>query len=105
MAVQLKQYIELRGDNPLAAVMIGTNKKAYLVATLALNDGVEAAAEEDELSLAEVHAALAFYHENIDAIRLALEEAREQIRAMGGFDRIDEIRRRYAEKNQKPNDN
>lgn len=94
MVIQLKQHIELRGDNPLAAVMVGTNKKAYLVASLALNDGIEAAVEEDELSLAEVYAALAFYHDNEDAIRLALEEAREQIRAMGGFGRLEEIRRR-----------
>jgi hypothetical protein len=94
MAIQLKQYIELHGDNPLAAVMTGTNKKAYLVASLALNDGVEAAAEQDELTLADVHAALAFYHENETAIQSALEAAREQIRAQGGFDRLEEIRRR-----------
>ena len=94
MAIQLKQYIELRGDSPLAAVMIGTNKKAYLVASLALNDSVEAAAEADELTLAEVYAALTFYHENEAAIRLALEAVRDQIRAQGGFDRLEEIRRR-----------
>jgi hypothetical protein len=45
MIIEIKQHIELRGDNPLAAVMIGTNKKVYLVASLALNDGIEAAAE------------------------------------------------------------
>jgi hypothetical protein len=94
MTLEIKQHIELHGDNPLAAVMIGTNKKAYLVASLALNDGVEAAAEQDELTLADVHAALAFYHENEATIQSALEVAREQIRVQGGFDRLEEIRRR-----------
>jgi hypothetical protein len=86
MAVQLKQYIELRGDNPLDAVIVGTAKKAYLVASLALNDGAEAAADEDEMSVAEVYAALAFYHENEDSIQQALKAVREQIRAAGGRD-------------------
>ena len=95
MAVQLKQHVELRGDNPLDAVMVGTEKKAYLVASLAINDGAEAAAEEDELSLAEVYTALAFYYENEVAIQQALEVVREQIRALGGYDRLEIIRRRH----------
>jgi uncharacterized protein (DUF433 family) len=105
MAVQLKQHIELRGDNPLDAVIDGTNLKAYLVANLAINDGAEASAEHYGLDLATIYAALTFHLDNKDAIAKALEEVREQIRAMGGFDRIDEIRRRYAEKTKKQNDN
>jgi uncharacterized protein (DUF433 family) len=86
MALQLKQYIELHGDNPLDAVITGTRKKVYLVASLALNDGAEFAAEEDELTLAEVYAALAFYYENVNVIQQALEDARKQIRSLGGRD-------------------
>jgi hypothetical protein len=100
MAVQLKQHIELRGDNPLDAVMIGTEKKAYLVASLAVNDGAEAAAEEDELSLAEVYAALAFYYENEAAIQQALEAVRQQIRAAGGRDSR-EVREEIMRRQQK----
>ena len=100
MVVQLKQYIELRGDNPLDAVVAGTTRKAYLVASLAINDGAETAAEEDELSLAEVYAALAFYHENETAIQHALETVREQIRAAGGRDSR-EVREEIMRRQQK----
>ena len=105
MTIELKQYIEIRGDNPLDAVMVGTNLKAYLIASFALQEGVEAIAEEYKLSQAAVHAALSFHYDNEAAIQQAREEAREEIRAMGGFDRIDEIRRRYAEQSKKSDNN
>lgn len=85
MAVELKQHIELRGDDPLDAVIAGTTRiKAYLVANLAMLDGVEAAIEQYKLTPAEVYSALAFYHDNEAAIHKANEKAWELIRASGG---------------------
>lgn len=87
MPVELKQHIELRGDDPLDAVIAGTTRiKAYLVANLAILDGVEAAATQYKISPAEVHGALAFYYDNEDAIREANEKAWELIQASGGRD-------------------
>ncbi|MDQ7025877.1 MAG: hypothetical protein Q9P44_09990 [Anaerolineae bacterium] len=94
MVTELKQHIILHGDNPLDAVMVGTNLKAYLIASFAMQEGIESVANEYEISQAAVHAALAFHYDNEEAIRIAREEAREQIRAMGGFGRLEEIRRR-----------
>lgn len=97
MAVQLKQHIELRDDNPLDAVIVGTKFKAYLVANLAFNDGAEASAEHYHLHLAQVHSAIAFYLDNEEAIRQAKQAARElgrQLGARDGDEVLEEIRQR-----------
>ena len=98
MSIELKQHIELRGDDPLEAVIAGTTRiKAHLVANLAILDNVEAAVTQYKLTPAEVYAALTFYYDNEDAIREANEVAMEQIQAMGGKDSRDlreEINRR-----------
>ena len=99
MAIQVKQHIEVRGDNPLEAVMVGTNKKVYLVALLAIKDGVEAAVDADELPLSAIYAALSFYYDNEEAIEEALVEARAQLQALGARDSSEalaEIRKRQA---------
>ena len=83
MVAELKQHIELRGDNPLDAVMIGRNLKVYLIASFALQEGVEAVAEEYDLTPAAVHAALMFHYDNEQAIREAREEDIRQLREMG----------------------
>ncbi|MEO1286355.1 MAG: hypothetical protein AAFV93_01200 [Chloroflexota bacterium] len=77
MAVQLKQYVELRGDNPLDAVISGHHYKAYLVANLAFQDGAEASVSHYDLTHAEVYGAMAFYEENKTAIEKAIAEARK----------------------------
>jgi len=103
VSVELKQHIELRGDDPLDAVIAGTIRiKAYLVANLAMLDGVEAAVKQYNISPAEVHAALAFYYDNKEAIQQANAKAMELIRASGGHDaqeRRAEILRRQQEQN------
>ena len=76
MAIQIKQYVELVGDDPLDAVVSGRHHKAYLVANLALQESPVASAEHYSLSMAEVYGAIAFYHENKESIIEAIEEAR-----------------------------
>lgn len=104
MAVQIKQHIELEGTNPLDAIVDGHPRvKAYLVASLAIKDGVEAAIEQYkdfDLSVAAVHAALTFYYDNEVAIRKADAEAMEHIRAMGGRD-AREVREEIMRRQQK----
>ena len=77
MALEIREYIKLRGDNPLDATVAGTHFKAYLVANLALNDGPQAAAEHYRIPLATVYGALAFYCDYEVAIDEAIREARE----------------------------
>lgn len=89
------QYVELRGDNPLAAVIAGTNQNAHLVATLALIDGIEAAAEQYQLSIGQVHGALAYYYDNQEAIEQARENAWNDPDSKAT--NIEELRRRKAQ--------
>ena len=101
MAVQLKQHIELRGDNPLDAVIVGTRYKAYLVANLAFNDWAEASAEHYRISLGAVYAAMSFYEDSREAIRQALDEAHQELLDMGMIDgqtAIDRIKQRMKMK-------
>jgi hypothetical protein len=103
MSVELKQHIELRGDDPLDAVISTTRLKAYLVANLAINDGVEAAMAQYNLSPAEVHSALAFYYDNQDAIRQADEAVMQKLWDMGMRDMSDlreKIQRRQQEQSE-----
>ena len=64
MIAAIRDHVELRGDDPLAAAVSGTQHKAYMVANLALNDGPQAAAEHYRMPLAAVYSALAFYYDN-----------------------------------------
>lgn len=77
MAIQIKQYVEQVGSDPLDAVVSGRHHKAYLVANLALQDSPEASAEHYKLSLAEVYGTIAFYHENKESIEDSIKEARK----------------------------
>lgn len=77
MAIQLKHYVELRGDSPLNAVITGHHHKAYLVANLANLDSPNGSAKHYNLTLAEVYGAMAFYQENIGAIEEAIADARK----------------------------
>lgn len=103
MSVQLRNHIELETDNPLDARISGRGFKAYLVANLAFNDGIEASAEHYGLSLADVHAAMAFYYDNEAAIQKAIAEARELGYKMGARDSsevIAEIKARMQKKSE-----
>ena len=77
MALEIREHIKLRGDDPLDATVAGTHFKAYLVANLALNDGPQAAAEHYRIPLAAVYGALAFHCDNEATIDEAIREARE----------------------------
>lgn len=77
MVLKIRQHIELRGKNPLAAMVAGTHYKAYLVTNLAFNDGAQASADHYGIPLANVYGAMAFYCENEGAIKDAMREARE----------------------------
>jgi hypothetical protein len=108
MVAELKQHIELRGENPLDAVMVGSNLKVYLIASFALQEGVEAVAVEYDLTPAAVHAALTFHFDNEHAIHEARAEDMRELRAMGMRDsseRLAEIRLRHAKKSKNSNDN
>jgi len=77
MALEIREHIKLRGDDPLDATVAGTHYKAYLVANLALNDGPQTAAEHYRIPLASVYGALAFHYDNEAAINEAIRQARE----------------------------
>lgn len=81
----MRERIDLRGDNPLRAMIAGTHYKAYLVANLAFNDGPQAAAEHYRLDLATVQAAMAFYTDNEAAIHEAIQEARRLGEQLGAI--------------------
>jgi hypothetical protein len=107
MLAEIKQHIELQGDDPLDAIVDGHPRvKAYLVAQLAMVDGVEAAVEQYKhfnLSAAAVYAALSFYHDNLEAIREADAKVMEALRQMGARDSQEvreEILRRQQKKSQ-----
>ena len=83
MVLEIRQHIELRGNNPLEAMVAGPHYKAYLVANLALNDGPQASADHYSIPLANVYGAMAFYYENEGAIKDAIRQARELGEQMG----------------------
>ena len=83
MVLEIREHIELRGDDPLDATIAGTHYKAYLVANLAFNDGPQAAADHYRIPLATVYGALAFYCDNEGAIDEAIRQAREQGEQLG----------------------
>ncbi|MFW5709690.1 MAG: hypothetical protein ACOCX5_05670 [Chloroflexota bacterium] len=97
MVLEIREYIQLRGNNPLDAVVAGTQHKAYLVASLALKDGPQAAADHYDIRLASVHGAIAFYYDNEAAINESIRAARglgEKLGARSAQSVLDEIKRR-----------
>jgi uncharacterized protein (DUF433 family) len=78
MVAELKQHVKLSGDDPYYAVIKGTNLKATLVAQFALGWGVDEAVENYNLSPAEIYAALAFYHDNLEGIRQHEKDIEQQ---------------------------
>ena len=97
MVLEMREHIQLRGDNPLDATVVGTHYKAYLVANLALNDGPQAAAEHYRIPLGTVYGALVFYCDNETAIDEAIREARElgeQLGARSVQSAIQEMKKR-----------
>lgn len=81
--IELKQHIEIRTEDPLEAVISGTNANAHLVANLALLDGVDAAIEQYNLTHAQVHAAISFYYDYQDEIEEKRTERDVHTRAAG----------------------
>lgn len=97
MVLEIREYIELRGNNPLDAVIAGTHHKAYLVANLALKDGPQAAADHYDIGLASVHGAIAFYYDNESSINESIHAARELGEKLGARSTqtvLEEIKRR-----------
>lgn len=97
MVLEIREYIQLRGNNPLDAVVTGTHHKAYLVANLALKDGPQAAADHYDIGLASVHGAIAFYYDNEAAINESIRAARklgEKLGARSAQTVFDEIKQR-----------
>ncbi|MDQ7024405.1 MAG: hypothetical protein Q9P01_11310 [Anaerolineae bacterium] len=96
MEVKIEQYVELRGENPLRAVISRTESNAHLVASAALINGMDATVVQYNLSEAQVYGALAFYHENRDLIEKYRHEADKNIRKIGidAKEHLEEIRKR-----------
>lgn len=94
--LRLDQYIEIREDNILTAVVRSTEANAHLVATAALAQGVELTAEQYHISMAQVHGGLAFYYENQTEIEQRYREAQEHLEqhAIDGWQRLEEMRNR-----------
>ena len=97
MVLEIREHIELRGNDPLDVTIAGTPHKAYLVANLALQDGAQAAADHYRIPLANVYGAMAFYYDNEAAINEAIREARElgeQLGARSAQSALEEIKER-----------
>jgi uncharacterized protein (DUF433 family) len=103
MVAELKQHIELRGDDPYDAVIVDTQLKACLVAQFAMSWGIDEAAQNYELSVATIYAALAFYYDNLDSIRKHETETEQQFTHLReeSKQRFESLKQRYTEiKNQ-----
>jgi uncharacterized protein (DUF433 family) len=98
MALQLKQYVELRGDNPLDAVIVGLPYNAWLVAQFAEAWGTEEAVKNYNLTRAQIYGALAFHYDNEAAIEDAIVKAEANLREISVDSRaqLDKIRRRKS---------
>jgi hypothetical protein len=96
MKIKLEQYIELRGENPLRAVINGTEFNAHLVASAALTNGIDETVEQYGLSEAQVYGVLAFYHENKTLIEQYRRESDENIRNIGinATEHLEQLRKR-----------
>ena len=97
MVIEIREHIELRGNDPLEVAIAGTHHKAYLVANLALKDGPQAAADHYRIPLANVHGAMALYYYNEAAINETIRQARElgeQLGARSAQSALEELRAR-----------
>lgn len=97
MGLGIRNHIQLNGDNPLDAVVAGTQHKAYLVANLALKDSSQVAADHYNLHIASVHGAIAFFYDHEQAIEQAIHAARdlgESLGARSGQTALDAIKKR-----------
>jgi uncharacterized protein (DUF433 family) len=67
MTTQLQYHLEVR-ENDTEARIIGTNFKARVVASIHLHGGlsIEQVADEFEIEVAQVHAALVYYYDNYE---------------------------------------
>lgn len=76
------QHIELIDGN---AMIAGSNLKARLVAAMVIKGGasIEETAAHYNLTPAQIHAALAYYHDNREAIEQAFAEAESYVRQYG----------------------
>ena len=83
MVLATKGHVIALTEDPLDATVEGTHYKAYLVANLAFNDGPEAAAKHYNLTLGQVHSAIAFHYDNQEAIRQSIEEMHELGKKLG----------------------
>ena len=93
MVLEIREDIEIRGNDHLEVAVAGTQHKAYLVANLALKDGPQAAADHYRIPLANVHGAMAFYYDNEAAIPQA-HELGEQLGARSAQSALKEIKGR-----------
>ena len=64
----MNTHIELRDDNPVRAVIAGTEANAHLVASNALTWGVDHASEQYNISSEKVLSAVKFYLNNQEEI-------------------------------------
>lgn len=76
------QHIEINNGQ---AVIKGRRLKAKLVASLHIKAGasVEEVMQQYELSRAEVHAALAYYYDNQEAIEQSFQDAEQYVHEVG----------------------
>jgi uncharacterized protein (DUF433 family) len=99
MEIVLVNHIEIKDGR---AVIAGRNLKADMVGAAVVKWGatIEEAMEQYELSRAEVHAALAYYYDNEEAIEQAFREADEYVRRVGvsAEEKIAEMRARLPKK-------
>jgi uncharacterized protein (DUF433 family) len=98
MLLQLADHIELHGDNPLDATIVGRKTKVYLVAEFYLGSDydMDATMAQFDLDRAQVHAIMAFYYGNEAAIQSAIEtaEAETQAITVNATDVLAELRQR-----------
>lgn len=73
------EYIELRGENLLSAVIKGSEANAHLVANLALLDGIEASMNQYGFTREQVLGALRFYLDNEQAIEQARQHRYQEL--------------------------
>jgi hypothetical protein len=97
METLYKHHIHVEeGQSPVDVRLTERPFKAYMVANLAFIESPKYAAEQYELSLGAVYAAMSFYEDNREGIEKAIEEARAI--DLGDMEmseeRIEEIRQR-----------
>jgi len=77
METRYKDHIQVNdGQSPVDVRLTERPFKAYMVANLAFVESPEYAANQYELSLGAVYAAMSFYEDNRKGIEQSIEEAR-----------------------------